>query len=194
MKFFADEVMPLLRTQVPGVRFLIYGSAMPPELEALASADVIIKRYVREVSEVFDNARVFVAPLLSGAGMKGKVLDCISAGIPSVLSPIAAEGIGLRDGLDAVIATKPEEWVTGIAKLYHDEAAWTAMSKSVHDLAATRFSFANGIAGLREALASIEFFLTGEKPALHVTAARPALRIGATVVDEKDVVAAIKVS
>jgi glycosyltransferase involved in cell wall biosynthesis len=173
VRFFADEVMPLLRVALPGIRFLVYGSAVPPEVEALASDDVIIKGYVKDVSEVFDSCRVFVAPLLSGAGMKGKVLDCIAAGIPSVLSPIAAEGIGLRDGFDTIIAVKPEEWVQGIMKLYNGEAAWNTMSKHLLELAANRFSFETGVANLREALAAIEFYLPGNAPALHATSARP---------------------
>ncbi len=70
---------------------MIFGSNVPPQIQARASDDVIIRGYVADVAEVFDSCRVFVAPLLTGAGMKGKVLDCIAAGIPSVLSPIAAE-------------------------------------------------------------------------------------------------------
>jgi glycosyltransferase involved in cell wall biosynthesis len=173
VKYFATQVMPLLRAKLPGVRFLVYGSNVPQDIEALAGEDVIIKGYVRDVSEVFDHARIFVAPLLTGAGMKGKVLDCIAAGIPSVLSPVAAEGVGLRDGSDAIIARKPEDWVSAIVKLYGDEAAWTAMSKSAHALAATQYSFEHGIQQLSEALAMIDFFLLPGNPALHANTARP---------------------
>ncbi len=174
VKYFAGEVMPLLRTALPGVRFLVYGSHMPPEIEALDSEDVVIKGYVADIAEVFSTCRIFAAPLLSGAGMKGKVLDCMAAGIPSVLSPIAMEGIDLRDGVDAVIATRPEEWVAGISRLYGDEKAWNAMSKSVQELAASRYSFKAGVARLQEALAAIDFFVPGGSSALHVNSARPA--------------------
>jgi O-antigen biosynthesis protein len=175
VKFFADEVMPLLRKEMPGMRFLVYGSNVPPEIERLAGDGIVIKGFVADIDEVFSSCRLFVAPLLSGAGMKGKVLDCIAAGIPSVLSPIAAEGIDLRGGLDALIASRPEEWVTAIARLYGDEKAWTAMSASVQQLAKAKYSFAAGVAGLQEALAAIEFFLTADKPALHINSARPRL-------------------
>jgi O-antigen biosynthesis protein len=173
VKYFASEVMPLLRRVVPGVRFMVYGSKVPPEIAALACEDIVIAGYVRDVADVFNSCRVFVAPLLSGAGMKGKVLDCIAAGIPSVLSPIAAEGIGLRDGSDTIIARKPEEWAEAIRRLYLDEAAWTAMSKSVHELAASKFSFAAGVTALSDALASIDFFVVEDAPALHVNSTRP---------------------
>ena len=172
VKFFAAEVMPLLRTILPGVKFLVYGSNVPPDIEALAGDDVVIKGYVAEVSEMFDTCRVFVAPLLTGAGMKGKVLDCIAAGIPSVLSPIAAEGVGLREGIDCIIARKPADWAEGIARIYKDEAAWKAMSASAHELARKLYSFESGVAQLSDALDTIEFYGHNE-PALCARLARP---------------------
>jgi O-antigen biosynthesis protein len=178
VKFFIGEVMPLLRQKLPGTRFLVYGSNVTAEIERLASEDVIIKGFVEDVDEVFSSCRVFVAPLLSGAGMKGKVLDCLAAGIPSVLSPVAAEGIDLRDGADMMIANRPEEWVAAIVHLYSSEKAWKAMSDNVRWLAATRYSFAAGVAALREALASIEFYLPATETALHVNSARPHLPSG----------------
>lgn len=172
VKYFATEVMPLLRAALPGVRFLVYGSKVTPEIEALATADIVIKGYIADVAAIFDTCRVFVAPLLTGAGMKGKVLDCLAAGIPSVLSPIAAEGIGIRDGVDCAIAAKPAEWVEAIAALYNSEAKWNAMSASAHDLAAKRYSFAAGVTHFREVLGSIGF-ATQNPSALCVTSARP---------------------
>lgn len=173
VKFFADSVMPLLRAALPGVRFLVYGSHVPPEIEALERDDVVIKGFVQEVDEVFDNCRIFVAPLLSGAGMKGKVLDCIAAGVPSVLSPIAAEGIGLRDGFDAIIANRPEEWVAAITRIYNDEAAWNAMAENIQHLARERYSFAAGVAAMQESLGTIDVFLSADRPALFANSTRP---------------------
>ncbi len=100
VKYFLDEIMPLLRTAIPGVRFLIFGSNVPPQIQARASDDVIIRGYVADVAEVFDSCRCLRSTASYRRRDEGKVLDCIAAGIPSVLSPIAAEGIGLRDGME----------------------------------------------------------------------------------------------
>jgi GT2 family glycosyltransferase/glycosyltransferase involved in cell wall biosynthesis len=173
VKYFAEEVMPLLRKALPGVRFLVYGSQVTPEVEALARDDVVIKGYVSDLAEVFGSCRLFVSPLLSGAGLKGKVLDSMAAGVPAVMSSLSAEGIGLRHGLDTIIADRPEDWVAGIVRLYNDEETWTAMSQRVMDLARSHYSFEMGVAGLREALAAIDFF-AGSAPALVVNSTRPA--------------------
>ena len=60
---------------------------------------------------------MFIAPLRSGAGLKGKVAAAAAHGIPQVLSPLAAEATGLRHGQEILIAsTAPEEWLEAVLK------------------------------------------------------------------------------
>jgi len=61
----------------------------------------------------------------------------------------------------------------GISRLYRDEKTWNAMSKSVQELAASRYSFKAGVAALQDALAAIDFFVPGDRSALHANSARP---------------------
>jgi hypothetical protein len=124
VEFFAQQVMPLLRRELPGAAFHVYGTSAPASFEALARNDVIIEGYVEHLSDVFGSHRTFVAPLLSGAGIKGKVLSAMSYGAASVLSPIAAEGIPLLPGTHCLIATTPAGWVEAVTRLYEDESAW----------------------------------------------------------------------
>jgi len=144
VEFFVQEVMPELRRLRPGLTFHVYGSAVPESFAALACEDVVIEGFVESVDTAFDRARVFVAPLRSGAGIKGKVLEALASGIPSVLSPIAAEGIGVRDGLEAVIAETPVEWARAIVALHDDAARWHEMSAAALRFVAETYSFARG--------------------------------------------------
>ena len=57
----------------------------------------MLKGYVKDLRTAYDSCRVFVAPLLAGAGLKGKVVDALAFGVPCVMSPVAAEGMTLRD-------------------------------------------------------------------------------------------------
>ena len=124
IKYFVNTVMPLIRIKEPGIKLHIYGSKMTKEIEALASNDVIIEGYVKSLSSVFDTCRVFVAPLLSGAGIKGKVLESIAYGVPCVLSPVAAESTGLTHGVNTLIANNPDQWAEYISCLYTDSQIW----------------------------------------------------------------------
>jgi O-antigen biosynthesis protein len=144
VKFFIMEVMPLLRQQIPGVRFRVYGSDAPEELMALESEDVLIEGYVKDVADVYETCRVFVAPLLAGAGLKGKVIESLAHGTPSVLSPIAAEGTGLRHGLETFVAETPEQWAAMITALYQDPELWQEMSTKARAYARATYSFERG--------------------------------------------------
>ena len=73
--------------------------------------------YIDHLEEIYTKHRIFIAPLLSGAGIKGKVINALSYGIPTILTPTAAEGIGLRHGYDCLIAGSPQEWADAIKQL-----------------------------------------------------------------------------
>lgn len=159
VEYFVREVMPALRQRVPGVRFLVYGSAMPAGIRDLASEDVIIKGYVPSVDHVYDSCRVFVAPLLSGAGMKGKVIGAFAHGVPCVLSPVATEGIKVRDGEEAFVANRPEAWAEAIASLCGDDARWTAMSRAARAYAGKQHSFERGKEVMASSLRAAGLFI-----------------------------------
>jgi GT2 family glycosyltransferase/glycosyltransferase involved in cell wall biosynthesis len=154
-RFFAREVMPLIRGRLPDALFNIVGSGARARASELSSEHVRVLGYVPSIAEHLDRARVFVAPLLAGAGLKGKVLDAISYGVPCVLSPIAAEGTGLTDGLDCLIAETKEAWVEHVERLYSDEGLWSTISTNALKFAETRYSFAGGTAALETELARI---------------------------------------
>jgi glycosyltransferase involved in cell wall biosynthesis len=156
--FFIDEVMPQLRSALPHVRFMIYGAQIPDALRRKAAADVVFAGYVADVAEVYDSCRVFVAPLRSGAGIKGKVIGALAAGVPTVLSSVAAEGTGITHGREAFVAENAMEWVEAICVLYTDEARWTAMSDSAAELARIQYSFDSGRKRMRAILASVDVY------------------------------------
>lgn len=155
VEFFVDQVLPSLRERLPGVLFNIYGSAMPDSIRELADEVINPVGFVETVTEVHDTNKVFVAPLLSGAGIKGKVIGAMAEGIPTVLSPVAAEGTGVRAGYDAIVAATPDEWVEAIARLYTDADAWQEQSRSALEFTQSRFSFATGREQMRQAFATL---------------------------------------
>jgi glycosyltransferase involved in cell wall biosynthesis len=84
---------------------------------------------VKDVSPYFDGCRIFVSPLRYGAGMKGKIGQSMSFGLPVVTTTIGAEGIGLRDGENALIADDPGAFANAVVRLYEDEALWNRISR-----------------------------------------------------------------
>lgn len=128
MNYFVGEIMPILRTKMPGACLNIIGSHPPKEIQALACQDVIIHGFVEDVTTYFNDARVSIAPLRYGAGVKGKVGTAIAFGVPVVATSIAAEGMHLTHQQNVLIADNPEDFADAIVQLYQDEALWNQIS------------------------------------------------------------------
>jgi hypothetical protein len=95
-----DEVMPLVWRAAP-IPLLLAGSGMPASLLRRAGGLVEVVRDLPDTVALWRRVRVSAAPLRFGAGIKGKVLDSLAAGIPCVCSPVAAEGLDLPEALHA---------------------------------------------------------------------------------------------
>ncbi|MEO0752557.1 MAG: glycosyltransferase [Pseudomonadota bacterium] len=154
--WFVREVMPLLATDLPDVTFSIYGAGISDELKALASDRVLAKGFVEQTADAYDPHRIFVAPLLSGAGIKGKVIAALAQGTPTVLTRVAAEGIGLRHGLDCLIADTPQDCAAAIARLYDDPKLWRSLSENARAYVDETFSFATGRKVMRQAFEAVD--------------------------------------
>jgi len=170
VEWFVMNVLPLLRIAIPAIKFRVYGSNVPKKLIDLAAKDdhVVIEGWVEEVREVYDRCRVFVAPLRSGAGIKGKVIGALCHGLPTVLSPIAAEGIAIADGVDGLIADKPESWVRAIETLYSDKTVWELMSKHATATAKRQFGSEKGTKDMQSALLQAGIFTSTDTRGLAV--------------------------
>lgn len=128
--YFMREIFPSVRERLPGVRVYVVGDNVPPEVAAYAGADAEVTGYVPDAAPFFEGARVFVAPLRFGAGVKGKVGEALSYGLPVVTTSVGAEGFGLRDGEEALIADDPREFAAAVVRLYSDGELWRRLADS----------------------------------------------------------------
>jgi glycosyltransferase involved in cell wall biosynthesis len=78
---------------------------------------------VDDLQSVFGRVRLTVAPLRFGAGIKGKVLESFAAGVPCVMSPVAAEGLKLSATLERLVADGVEALARAMIELHSDENA-----------------------------------------------------------------------
>ena len=160
VRWFVENVMDDLGASHPDIVLSLYGSGMTDTVRALESDNVKPVGFVDDVADAYDRHRISVAPLLSGAGIKGKVLEALGHGIPTVVSPIAAEGIGLRHGHDCMIARTPAEWISAIVALYSDPELWQSVSGRARAYVSEKYSFANGREMMRAVLEEVEMFNT----------------------------------
>ncbi len=138
--WFAREVLPLVRGRLRGAVTTIVGAEPPAGVRALSAPDLVIAGHVEDIDPVFEAARVSIAPLRYGAGVKGKVNLAMSYGVPVVATPAAVEGMHLADGYDVLVADHPQAFADAIVRAYTDEATWKRLSEGGVDNIRRHFS------------------------------------------------------
>jgi GT2 family glycosyltransferase/glycosyltransferase involved in cell wall biosynthesis len=130
VSYFLDAIWPAVRTEVPEARFFIVGNDPPDDAHWSREANVVVTGRVPEAAEYFDRCRISVAPLRYGAGVKGKITQSMSYGVPVVATPVAAEGMHSVDGENVLVASTAEDFARAVVRLYTDESLWTTLSRN----------------------------------------------------------------
>jgi hypothetical protein len=150
-RFLIGEILPLVRRHRPAARAVLIGSDPDPELAAMASPFARFTGHLATLDAALAAARVFVAPLRFGSGIKGKVLTALAHGLPIVASPLAAEGMALRAGIEYLAADDTRAFAAAILRVLGDDTLWQALSDAGRRTA-ERYSKPAFEAQLREAL------------------------------------------
>jgi GT2 family glycosyltransferase/SAM-dependent methyltransferase/glycosyltransferase involved in cell wall biosynthesis len=133
------DVMPEVWRELRDVRLTIVGSNPPAEVQALASPRVDVAGWIEELRPLLDRSRLLVAPLRYGAGLNGKITQCLASGLPVVTTPIGAEGIEELDRC-TLVAEDPSELAAHVVRLYRDDVLWRELSRVGQDLVARHCS------------------------------------------------------
>jgi glycosyltransferase involved in cell wall biosynthesis len=111
LEWFARKVIPRIREARPRARVVVIGADPPPRyaFEDLGDA-VECAGFVEDIREALARYAVFVCPILSGSGVRVKLLEAFAAGIPAVSTYIGAEGLARKDGEFCLLADEPEQF------------------------------------------------------------------------------------
>jgi GT2 family glycosyltransferase/ubiquinone/menaquinone biosynthesis C-methylase UbiE len=135
--FLVREIVPALEKEMGPVKVVLAGSNPTEAVRDLASKNVTVTGFISEeaLSALYSTHRVAIVPLRFGAGVKGKVVQALSRGLPLVTTSIGAQGIiGLREVVP--VHNDIPNIVTALVRLLKDDDAWMAQSSS-------QISFAN---------------------------------------------------
>ena len=128
--WFVRHVLPLILSQEPGAKLIIAGSDPPPEhTYADHAAHMQMLGYVEDVRDVLARYAIFVCPILSGSGVRVKLLEAFAAGIPAVSTKVGAEGLAMKDGEFCGLADDPAEFADRVVALLRDPERAAAMAE-----------------------------------------------------------------
>ena len=139
--WFVQDVFPAIRQHLPQLRFHCIGADPPEAIRALsAQPGVQVHGHVPDIGPYMDGARLAVAPLRFGAGVRGKVNLSMAHGQPVVATPCAVEGMHLRDGVDVAVAGDAATFAEAVVALYGDRERWRRQARAGLENVARHFS------------------------------------------------------
>jgi len=119
LQWFVDEVLPGIVARRPEARLIVVGSDVPAQRPYADRAPAIeILGFVEDIREPLSRYAVFVCPIRSGSGVRVKLLEAFSAGIPVVSTAIGAEGLARQDGELCWLADEPGLFADKVLKIF----------------------------------------------------------------------------
>jgi glycosyltransferase involved in cell wall biosynthesis len=169
VRFFAEDVLPLLRSAGVDPRVLVVGGGVSPSLRAdLIAAGVEPLGYVEDLAEVYHATDVFIAPFTSGGGVRIKLLDAMSAGLPVVTTTAGARGLESEAGRALLVADGAEQFARAVRRILDNPGIARRLSDSGLEYVRRHHSRASAVELMRTAYGSV---LDSDEPPLAVEVA-----------------------
>ncbi|MCB0801838.1 MAG: glycosyltransferase [Flavobacteriales bacterium] len=141
--WFLEQVWPLVIKQEPEVLFYIMGKNPNERIVKACKNDkrIILTGFVKDLDSYLQKTRAYIAPLRFGSGMKVKVLEGLYRGVPSVATPVAAEGLELTNGRDIFIHENAKDFAEACIKLLRNESIWNQFKDNTRKIAAEKYTW-----------------------------------------------------
>lgn len=139
--YLKESIWPLIRKQLPKAELYVYGAYASQKVIQLNNEKegFIIKGFAENVADIMKQAKICLAPLRFGAGLKGKLIDAMQYGTPCIMTSIAAEGMFGNLEPNGFIEDTPEHFAKSAVQLFHNDALWKAKQENGFDIINKRF-------------------------------------------------------
>ncbi|WP_417559908.1 glycosyltransferase [Marinomonas sp.] len=135
------EIWPKIRKRLPKAEMHIYGAYPPPKATQLHNAKegFLVKGWAEDAQKVMQQARLCLAPLRFGAGIKGKLVEAMQVGTPSITTSIGAESMHGDLPWNGVITDDIDTFVDAAVSLYEDKESWQLMQQNGNRILQARY-------------------------------------------------------
>jgi len=123
IRYFTNEIMPLIKQQAPDVTLTVVGRNPYPALVELSKRDpsVIVTGRVEDVRPFMERASVYVVPLRIGGGTRLKIYEAMAMEKPIVSTTVGAEGLPLRNESELLLADTPANFAAAVLRTLNDQ-------------------------------------------------------------------------
>lgn len=152
--WFLEESWPLVQQKHPDAKFYIIGKKPDERIAELASkrTNVELTGFVEDLEPYFKKSRVFVSPLRFGSGIKVKVMNALYRGIPTVTTPVGAEGLAVQHDVHMLIENKAQSIANSVAELLENREKWEKISVNSREIARRLYTWEAVLAETKRAI------------------------------------------
>jgi len=154
--WFLSEIWPLIIAELPEAEFHIAGKGMDNSFSHWAGKGIVLHGLVPDAADFIQNHRVFIVPLLSGGGMRLKVVEAMGLEMPIVSTRIGAEGIHYTAGQDILISDTPAEIKESIKTLLCDQEYADTIARNARLRAMNEYSWKELVARFEKMYKELE--------------------------------------
>ncbi len=134
IKWFLENVWYKIYQKYPELKFYLAGRKMPNWLLKSKYPNVVILGEVEDAADFINSKAIMIVPLLSGSGIRVKIIEGMCAGKTIISTKIGAEGINCKDGTDILIANTPDEFLESVTKCVEDKNYCNNIGKNAKKL------------------------------------------------------------
>lgn len=156
-RYLYKKIWPLIKKELPQAEIHVYGAYGNEAIDQMHNEKIgfLIKGWIADKQAAFIHSKVCLAPLRFGAGQKGKLLDAMFFGTPSVTTSIGAEGMKEANEWNGFIEDTPERFAEKAVKLYKEKSVWEKAQANGHYIINNLFKLSNFQSELTEKIQQI---------------------------------------
>lgn len=156
--WFLKNVWPEVKSANPKLKFKIAGGNPDPRIlaECENHTDVQLLGFVDDLEPLFRESRLFMAPLLFGSGIKVKVLNAMCRGLPTITTPVGAEGLAVIDMKHLSICSTADQMIMSIDQLLKNQTSWELLRDESRALIEAQYTWKKVLGYMIEQIDQLE--------------------------------------
>ncbi len=139
--FLVDKIWPQIKVKVKDARLWIVGRNPPEDILKLKTKDISVDGDIEDIRLAFGASSVLLAPIRNGRGTKYKILEAMATKTPIVGTPLAVEGINIKNAKEALVASSSNDLAAETIKVLKNPAMGAKLADSAYKLVSSEFDW-----------------------------------------------------
>jgi glycosyltransferase involved in cell wall biosynthesis len=151
VRYFLRKIYHLIKQRMPDIKFYIVGADVPGDIKSLADKDgIIVTGKVNDIRVYLEKATIFVNPMISGCGIKNKLLQAMAYQKAIVSTSLGAESVLVTENKDVMLADEPSEFADKVLELIKDNNLRKSLGNEARKAAEANYSWEKALSSYQE--------------------------------------------